>query len=66
MQALAIHRIVWHLSLSAVIVCILRVVFISGRLDWTDHAVFLRWGGGVSTISLCHMNYLPCYTGKAH
>ena len=31
-----IHRIVWHLSLSAVIVCILLVVFISGRLDWAD------------------------------
>ena len=26
----------WHLSLSAVIVCIVRVVFISGRLDWAD------------------------------
>ena len=30
LQELAIHTIVWHLILSAVIVCILRVVFISG------------------------------------
>ena len=32
-----IHRIVWDLSLSVVIVCILWMAFFSGRLHWIDH-----------------------------
>ena len=32
-----IHRIVWDLSLSVVIVCILWMAFFSGRLNWVDH-----------------------------
>ena len=32
-----IHRIVWGLSLSVVIVCILWMAFFSGELDWVDH-----------------------------
>ena len=32
-----IHRIVWDLSASVVIVCILWVVFFSGRLDGADY-----------------------------
>ena len=38
-KALTIHMIIWDLSLSAVIVCILWVVVISGRLDWADHYI---------------------------
>ena len=35
-----IHRIVWGLSFSVVIVCILWVSFFSGRLDGADHCCF--------------------------
>ena len=32
-----IHRIVWGLIFSVVIVCILWMAFFSGKLDWVDH-----------------------------
>ena len=36
-HCVCVHRIVWGLSFSVVIVCILRVSFFSGRLDGADH-----------------------------
>ena len=32
-----IHKIVWGLSFSVVIVCILWMALFSGELDWVDH-----------------------------
>ena len=34
-----IDRIVWDLSFSVVIACILWVAFSSSRLDWVDHII---------------------------
>ena len=51
----SVHRIVWDLSLSVVIVCILWMAFFSGRLNWVDHFDQVRWQGGQILPVLCKL-----------
>ena len=60
----SIHRIVWDLSLSVVIVCILWMAFFSGRLNWVYHFDQVRLQGG--KILPVFANYLSCNIEKMH